>query len=399
LEWAAIRALAGEGLSQREIARRLNVNRRTVARNLSAEAEARPPRYVREPAGSQLDSMMATFRGALVERPDIKAPQLTLLLRAAHDYEGSVDLVRRRLALLRDELGVGPRAGPQPGGEVQFDWAEMPTRPWLGGVRRSIYALVASLPYSGAQTAHFSFDITLESFLEGNVRVFDWLEGVPRDCVYDNLPRAVAARDRRQALRWNARFRALRSHYAFRSGVYTESMRREAVAGREGQDVEGGAVEGEEDAAQGGARATVPEVDSLAEAVERLKDSFWPGRRFAGLRELDVLYATWRDGPAHQRRDAAGGNVLAKRLVEERAALRALPQGDFDFSLQRSVGASPDGYVRHGASFYRVPPQLVDRRFDLHASRDEVWLAAGGVRVVAYPRSYRPGKWLPPAPE
>ena len=55
--------------------------------------------------------------------------------------------------------------------------------------------------------------------------------------------------------------------------------------------------------------------------------------------------------------------------------------------------------VRHGASFYRVPPQLVDRRFDLHASRDEVWLTAGGRRVVAYPRSYRPGKWLPPAPE
>ena len=34
------------------------------------------------------------------------------------------------------------------------------------------YALVASLPFCGAQIAHFSFDMTIESFLEGHVRVF-----------------------------------------------------------------------------------------------------------------------------------------------------------------------------------------------------------------------------------
>ena len=54
-------------------------------------------------------------------------------------------------------------------------------------MERRVYALVASLPFSGAQTAHFSFDMTLESFLEGHVRVFEWLGGVPRECVYDNL--------------------------------------------------------------------------------------------------------------------------------------------------------------------------------------------------------------------
>ncbi|MGZ6589781.1 MAG: helix-turn-helix domain-containing protein, partial [Solirubrobacteraceae bacterium] len=32
LEWAEIRALARDGVSQREIARRLGINRRTVAR-------------------------------------------------------------------------------------------------------------------------------------------------------------------------------------------------------------------------------------------------------------------------------------------------------------------------------------------------------------------------------
>ena len=42
LEWAQVRTLAADGLSQREIARRLGINRRTVARLLVSEE---PPRY------------------------------------------------------------------------------------------------------------------------------------------------------------------------------------------------------------------------------------------------------------------------------------------------------------------------------------------------------------------
>ena len=44
LEWARVRALAADGLSQREIAVRLGINRRTVARML---ASGEPPRYRR----------------------------------------------------------------------------------------------------------------------------------------------------------------------------------------------------------------------------------------------------------------------------------------------------------------------------------------------------------------
>lgn len=63
--WAAAKELAAEGVSQREIARRLNLNRRTVARLVAADA-----------------------------------PAMTQLLRE-HGYQGSVDLVRRRLRRIR----------------------------------------------------------------------------------------------------------------------------------------------------------------------------------------------------------------------------------------------------------------------------------------------------------
>jgi hypothetical protein len=75
------------------------------------------------------------------------------------------------------------RTGYRPGQVLQVDWAEMPTRPRLSGRERRVYALTCSLPWSGASTAHFSFDMTIESFLEGHVRAFDWLGGVPREYV------------------------------------------------------------------------------------------------------------------------------------------------------------------------------------------------------------------------
>ena len=95
--WKAARRLAAEGFSQREIAHRLELNRRTVARLVAADEL---PRYRRRPTGSMLDPLEPVMRAVLDERPGIGAPGMTEVLRT-HGYRGSVDLVRRRLRLLR----------------------------------------------------------------------------------------------------------------------------------------------------------------------------------------------------------------------------------------------------------------------------------------------------------
>lgn len=274
--------MAADGLSKSEIARRLGINRRTAAKLVEA---AEPPSYRREPTGSMLDPLEAVLRGLLEEWPEIRAPRVTELLREDYGYIGSVDLVRKRLAELRPSSErAAQRTGYRPGQVMQVDWAEMPTRPKIAGRERRVYALICSLPFSGAATAHFTFDMTLESFLEGHVRAFEWLGGVPRECVYDNLRSAVARREKvdgRDVISWNARFSQLRGHYAFHAHACTPETPREK-----------GSVEG---------------------AVRHHKIGFWPARRFEDLPELDGLYARWRDRvalprrhatPAHRRRAA-----------------------------------------------------------------------------------------------
>jgi transposase len=176
-----------------------------------------------------LDPLVPVMEQVLVEWPQIKAPRLTEILRG-YGYEGSVDVVKRRLRELRP-IAARPaqRTGYRPGQVVQVDWAEMPTRPRIAGQERRVYAQVFSLPYSGAQTAHFSFDMTVEAFLEGHVRAFDWLGGVPRECVYDNLRAAVARREQGRVV-WTQRFTHLRGHYGFHATACTPATPREKGA-------------------------------------------------------------------------------------------------------------------------------------------------------------------------
>ena len=361
LEWAQVRALVADGISEREIARRLGINRRTVARLVRS---AEPPRYRRAPAASKLDPFEPVLRRLLEEWPQIKAPRATELLRDEYGYAGSVDLVKRRLRELRPASArAAQRTGYRPGQVLQLDWAEMPTRPKLAGRERRVYALVASLPYSGAQTAFFSLEMTIESFLEGHVRALEWLGGVPRECVYDNL-RAVVARRERDEVVWNRRFLHLRGHYGFHATACTP--------------------------------ATPREKGSVEAAVRYLKTGFWPARRFADLRELDERYDEWRDRTCNRRTHASGCFPVEERLAEERQALRPLPPARFDWSAQRSTRVPVDGYLRHGRCFYRVPERLVHERVELRFDRDQVWIVHRGQEVARYPRSYEAGVWLPP---
>ncbi|MDX6683042.1 MAG: hypothetical protein QOG94_3081 [Solirubrobacteraceae bacterium] len=360
VEWAQIRAMAADGISQREIAARLGINRRTVRRLAVAETQ---PSYEREASGSMLDPLVPVIGRLLAEWPAIKAPRVTEILRDDYGYAGSVDLVRKRMAAMRPrEVRPAQRTGYRPGQVLQIDWAEMPTRPKIAGRERRVYALICSLPYSGASTAHFSFDMTIESFMEGHVRALGWLGGVPRECVYDNLRSAVARRDG-DVVTWNARFVQLRGHYAFHATACTPGTPREK-----------GSVEG---------------------AVRHHKTGFWPARRFSSLAELDDVYADWRDRVALPRRHATGRHIVAERLAVEREALRTLPPVAFDAAGRRSSRVPLDGYLKHGASFYRAPEALVHQRVDLRFDRDRVWIEHRGQTVACYERSYEPGSWQP----
>jgi hypothetical protein len=195
------------------------------------------------------------------------------------------------------------------------------------------------------------------------VCAFEWLGGVPRECVYDNL-RSVVARRAGEEVVWNQRFLHLRGHYGFHATACTPETPREK-----------GSVEA---------------------AVRHLKTGFWPARRFRDLAELDAQYAAWRDERCNTRIHATGRFPVDERLAEDRQGLRPLPPGRFDWSGHRTTRVPTDGYLRHAGSFYRAPARLVHERVELRFDRDQVWIVHRGLEVARYSRVYEQGVWLPP---
>ena len=196
LEWAEIRTPARDRVSQREIVRRLGIDRRTVDRALRCDA---PPRCV---AGAR--RFVAGSVGA--GRP-VACWSGGRTSSAEDRTSGAVDGYRPARVVQFDTGGVGGFRGPR-------------------GSSIELYALPGR-PRFPERDCPFRFRRDAESFMEGHVRVFDWLGGVPRECVYDNLRSVVAKRDSRQVVRWNQRFLHLRSHYAFHSTACTPSSPRE----------------------------------------------------------------------------------------------------------------------------------------------------------------------------
>jgi len=110
LEWAQVRALVVDGVSKREIARRLGINRRTVAR-LARRAWSRRVIGGRRRARSWICSSRCCGVCS-TSGPQIKAPRATEVSRDECGYAGSVDLVKRRLRELRaSTVGEEPRCG------------------------------------------------------------------------------------------------------------------------------------------------------------------------------------------------------------------------------------------------------------------------------------------------
>jgi transposase len=238
--------------------------------------------------GSMLDPFEPLIRRVLEEWPEIKAPRMTEILRE-HGYEGSVDVVKRRLRQLRPRRErPAQRTGyrPRPGAAARLGRAAHPPQnrwPRAALLRARRFAALL-----GRASAHFSFDMTLESFLEGHARIFDWLGGVTRECVYDNL-RSVVAKRERDEVHWKPRF----LHCAATTPFTPPPARHETPR-------EKGSVEG---------------------AVRHLTTGFWPARRIGSLADLDEQYRDWRERVCNRRLHATGRFPVNERLPEERAAL------------------------------------------------------------------------------
>ena len=349
-----------EELSVRALAERHRVHWRAVRQALADAVP--PPRKTPERVAPVLGPYVATVRGWLVA--DLDAPrkqrhtarriwQRLVEEKGARVGESSV---RNLVARLKVEVGADrrevmvPQTHP-PAEEAEVDFGEFTAV--IAGQVMKLFMFCLRLSHSG-RAVHVAYaNQTQESFLDGHVRAFHALGGVPVGMIrYDNLKPAVIrvalGRERFE----HPRFVALRSHYGYDSFY--------CAPGLDGAHEKGG-VEGEIGRFRRRHLTPVPHVGSLA--------------------ALNVALAA-ADARDDARRIGARIETVGAAAARELPLLRPQPVEAFDVSLALSCRVDTKARLCVRQSYYSVPARFAGRRLDVRLGATTV-LVLDHARVVA----------------
>ncbi|MGH3371992.1 MAG: IS21 family transposase [Nocardioidaceae bacterium] len=358
-----------EGLSIRALAKRHKVHRRTVRQALD---DAVPPvRKVPERTAPVLGPHEATVRRWLTG--DLDAPRkqrhtarrVWQRLMEEEGAEVAESSVRALVARLKTEIGADRQQVmvPQthgPAEEAEVDFGEFTAV--IAGVVMKLFMFCLRLSHSG-KAVHVAYaNQTQESFLDGHVRAFEALGGVPTGMIrYDNLKPAVIrvalGRERFE----HPRFVAMRSHYGYDSFF--------CAPGVEGAHEKGG-VEGEIGRFRRRHLTPVPHADSLAALNQALAAA---------------------DAADDARRIGARAETVGAAAARELPLLRPLPAETFDVSLSLSCRVDAKARVCVRQSYYSVPARLSGRRLEVRLGATTIRVLNAGKVVAEHTRSLHKG--------
>jgi len=324
-----------EGWSIRHIARHLCLNRATVRKAIALKEV---PRYrlsceKTAPVIGPIKAVIEQWLKEDQERPVKQrhtARRVYTRLVEEYQFSGSESSVRKCVQKLRGQgAEVFIPLEAEAGKMGQVDWGTAVVR--IAGIERTLPLFVLRLRHSGVVFARAYWHETMECFLEGHRKAFEWLDGVPRTLVYDNLKTAVlrilSGPDREETTLMSA----LRSHYLFESAFC-----------RPGEGHEKGSVENGVGYVRRNALVPIPDVRSLSELNERLQE--------------------W----CEQDRDRR------ESWEEESRALSSLPDSPFPCRRTYILKVSSQLLVSMGTNRYSVPWGYQGKQVVCHLSPDRV---------------------------
>lgn len=209
-----IKILSRQGMSIREITRRLGISRNTVRKYLRGEAVKPPGKR-----GPGRPRKLAPYEDWLRRRVESAVPirlPATVLHReiAAMGFDGTERTVRRFVASLYPVPEPEPvvRFETAPGVQAQMDWGEYR----LNGSK--VWSFIGVLGYSRWLYVEYVTSTRSEILIACHRRMFASFGGVPTEVLYDNMKTVVTKRDAygRGRHRFQPQFWALAAECGYR---------------------------------------------------------------------------------------------------------------------------------------------------------------------------------------
>ena len=358
-----------EGLSIRQLAVKHGVHRRTVRQALR---DATPPerKSVEREAASfgPYEQLVTGWLTADLDAPRKQRHTARRVWQRLVEEQGAElaeSTVRPHVARLKVEVGLVRREVMVPqthpaGQEAEVDFGQFEAS--IAGVVLRLWMFILRLSHSG-KAVHVAYaNQAQESFLDGHVKAFEALDGVPIGMIrYDNLKPAVLrcllGRERFE----NPKFVALRSHYGFDSFF--------CRPGVEGAHEKGG-VEGEVGRFRRRHLTPMPHLPTLAALNEAMAAA---------------------DARDDARRIGARRDTVGEVFEREAVLLNPLPDNRFDASTPISCRVDMKARVCVRQSYYSVPASYAGRRVAVRLGADTVTAYDAGTVIASHVRSLHKG--------
>jgi len=327
-----------EKLSLRQIVQKLQISRKTVSRIIQDPPRKKPPRKLLCQPYDRL------IREWYQEYPFIKATQVYERLKS-YGFPGGYGAVKRYTHPLRQKK---PQAFHEltflPGEEAQIDWME-----WRFpfGV---LYGFVYLLAYSRYLFVHFYPRHSLEFFLEGHLKAFQEIGGVPHRQRYDNLKSVVLKRS--PEITFNPQFLDFARHYGFALHACTP-----------GRANEKGRVE---------------------RVIRDIKD-FLKTTSCENLRDANGQANWWRH-ERNQRIHRSTRRKPADLLAEEK--LKTLPRIPYRPYRIILAQVSKTGFVEVDTNRYSAPSSYSSTGAEILAYPDHLEIVVRGKPIAHHPRCF-----------
>lgn len=364
--YAEIRKLHREGVSERGIARRLKISRKTVSKYLNGEVipGERAPYTPRESTVMTQD--VKDFIDACFEEDDQEgvkkqrhtAKRIYDRLVAEMDFVGGASTVRdyvRKLKEKHKEAFV-PLTFPL-GDAMQVDWGEITS--YIGIERMTLNIFCARLCASDAPFVVAYRRQNFESFQDALIRAMEFFGGVPRRVIFDNARIAVKEGFGAHA-KATDKYRALSAHYCFDPVFCNISSGNEK-----------GLVEGLVGWARRNFCVPVPRKNSLEELNAYFESEC---RKYSSHRVVGHM------------------GTVGEILAEEQKALFPLPGRRYDPSHRTELRVSTYSLVTYDSSRYSVPVSYIGKTVTLKALPETVEIWSGGEMIAKHIRSYQKEK-------
>jgi transposase len=257
------------------------------------------------------------------------------------------DLRRGQVVVLREEV--------PPGEEAQIDYGYLGT--WVdpvGGRRRRVWAFVMVLCCSRHLFVRPVLRMDQRAWTEAHVAAFEFFGGVPRRLVPDNLRTGVDRPDLYDP-KINRSYAELAGHY----GVLIDP-----------------------------ARAAKPRDKARVERpMPYVRDSFWRGRQFASLEQMQQAALDWCVQVAGRRpcRPLGGAAPVSVFAAVEASALLPLPQRPFVLATWSTAKVGPDIHAKVGHTLYSIPWRYIGQRLDARQTPTMVQFFHQGQLVATHP--------------